>query len=121
VETEARPRSRRTALLLAGAALACAAGGALWFAHFVSQLRRDPGIVYRDPGTLDKLLRRGTDAERAGDRGAAITAYRFVVAVGRGRGSGGAGTDAAVAPYVAAAAAGLRRLGVSDTLPSPPR
>ncbi|HYT05125.1 MAG TPA: hypothetical protein VEM13_09640 [Gemmatimonadales bacterium] len=105
---------RRLALLLGGVALALAAAGAFWFTRFASQVGRDPALVYRDSGTLDKLLKRASDAERAGDRGAAITAYRFVEAVGQG-----GGPD--VAPYVTAARAGLRRLGVSDTPPGPPR
>ena len=78
--------------------------GALWITRFASAVRQDPGLVYRDPGTLDKLLKRGHDAEAAGDRGTAITTYRFVVAVG-------AGGDSALARYVAAARAGLKRLG----------
>ena len=78
--------------------------GALRITRFASAVRQDPGLVYRDPGTLDKLLKRGHDAEAAGDRGTAITTYRFVVAVG-------AGGDSALARYVAAARAGLKRLG----------
>ena len=104
------------ALVLAGAALVLAAGGALWFTRFASQVRRDPGLVYRDPGTLEKLLKRATDAERAGDRATAITVYRFVIAVGQG-----SRQEATVAPYVAAARAALKRLGASDTLPGPTR
>ncbi len=109
------------ALVLAGAALVLAAGGALWFTRFASQVRRDPGLVYRDPGTLEKLLKRATDAERAGDRATAITVYRFVIAVGQRSGGGGGGGETAVAPYVAAARAALTRLGASDTLPGPTR
>ena len=112
------------ALVLAGAALVLAAGGALWFTRFASQVRRDPGLVYRDPGTLEKLLKRATDAERAGDRATAITVYRFVIAVGQrsgGGGEGGEGGETAVEPYVAAARAALTRLGASDTLPGPTR
>jgi hypothetical protein len=110
-------RARRVALLLLGAALVLAAGGALWFFQFASQVRRDPTLIYREPATLDQLLKRANDAERAGDRATAITTYRFVMAVGQG--VGGASTD--VAPYVAAARAGLSRLGAADTLPGPPR
>jgi hypothetical protein len=116
--TEAMPgpprRARRVALLLLAASLVLAAGGALWFLQFASQVRRDPALIYREPATLDKLLKRANDAERAGDSATAITTYRFVTAVGQG-----AGVD--LAPYVAAARAGLNRLGVGDTLQGPPR
>ena len=108
------PRARRVALLLVGASLLLAAGGALWFLQFASQVRRDPALIYREPATLDQLLKRANDAERAGDRATAITTYRFVMAVGQG-----AGAD--LAPYVVAARAGLTRLGAPDTLPGPPR
>ena len=108
------PRARRVALLLVGASLLLAAGGALWFLQFASQVRRDPALIYREPATLDKLLKRANDAERAGDRATAITTYRFVMAVGQG-----AGAD--LTPYVVAARAGLTRLGAPDTLPGPPR
>lgn len=104
------------ALLIALATLALAAGGALWFVRFASQVQRDPGLVYRDRATLDQLLKRANEAERAGDRATALTTYRFIAAVGAAR---GAGPD--VAPYVAAARAGLTRLGAVDTLPGPPR
>jgi len=102
-------RARRLALLLLAASLVLAAGGALWFRQFASQVRRDPALIYREPATLDKLLKRANDAERAGDRATAITTYRFVVAVGQG-----AGTD--LAPFVAAARAGLSRLGAASSL-----
>jgi hypothetical protein len=107
-------RARRVALLLVGASLVLAAGGALWFLQFASQVRRDPALIYREPATLDKLLKRANEAEHAGDRATAITTYRFVMAVGQG-----AGAD--LAPYVVAARAGLSRLGVSDTLPGQQR
>ncbi len=67
------PRARRVALLLVGASLLLAAGGALWFLQFASQVRQDPALIYREPATLDKLLKRANDAERAGDRATAIT------------------------------------------------
>jgi hypothetical protein len=105
-------RARRVALLLAGVTLALVAGGGWWFVRFAWHLRRDPGVVYRDPTTLDNLLKRAGDAERAGDRATAITTYRFVASVG-------AGTE--LAPYAAAARAALKRLGAADTLPGPPR
>jgi len=107
-------RARRVALLLLGAALVLGVGGAMWFFQFASQVRRDPALIYREPATLEKLLERANDAERAGDRATAITTYRFVMAVGQG-----AGAD--LAPYVVAARAGLTRLGAGDTLPGPPR
>src|SRR5260370_40252852 len=97
-------RARRVALLLLGASLVLAAGGALWFLQFASQVRRDPALIFREPPTLDKLLKRATDAERAGDRATAITTYRFVMA-------GGEGGGAALAPYGAAGPAGLRPRG----------
>jgi len=104
-------RARRVALLLVGASLVLAAGGAVWFLQFASQVRRDPALIYREPATLDKLLKRANDAERAGDRATAITTYRFVVAVGQGAGG-------ELAPYVAAARAGLGRIAAADTLPT---
>jgi len=112
-ERPAPRRTRRVALGLAAAALLLAAAGAVWFHRFAGALGRDPGAVYRDPDTLAQLLKRGADAERAGDRGAAIVAYRFVIAVGERGGR-------ELAPYVAAARGGLRRLGAADTPPSPP-
>src|SRR5439155_13915392 len=106
-------RGRRVALLLVGASLLLAAGGALWFLQFASQVRRDPALSYREPATLDKLLKRANDAERAGDRSTAITTYRVLIAVGQG-----AGAD--LAAYVVAGRAGLTGLGAPDTLPGPP-
>ena len=97
-------RARRVALPLVAIVLVLTVAGALWVTRFASAVRQDPGLVYRDPSTLDKLLKRGRDAEAAGDRGTAITTYRFVVAVG-------AGGDSTIARYVAAARAGLARLG----------
>jgi hypothetical protein len=101
-------RARRLALLLLGVSLVLAAGGALWFLQFASQVRRDPALIYREPATLEKLLKRANDAERAGDSATAITTYRFVVAVGQGAG-------AELAPFVAAARAGLSRLGAASS------
>jgi len=109
-------RARRVALLLLGAALVLAACGAFWFFQFASQVRQDPAVIYREPATLDQLLKRADDAERAGDRATAVTTYRFVISVGQGAG----GASAHLAPYVAAARAGLNRLGAADTLPGPP-
>jgi hypothetical protein len=110
---------RRIALALAAAALALGAAGAFWLTRFARQVGRDPGLVYRDPGTLEKLLKRASDAERAGDRATATSVYRFVIAVAAE--SSGGGRRLEVAPYVAAARAGLTRLGVFDTPPGPPR
>jgi hypothetical protein len=110
------------AFFIALATLALAAGGALWFVRFASQVQRDPGLVYRDPATLEQLLKRANEAERAGDRATAIATYRFVARVGGERGVGAVtGGGAAVAHFVAAARAGLTRLGAADTLPDPPR
>jgi hypothetical protein len=106
------------AFFIALATLALAAGGALWFVRFASQVQHDPGLVYRDPATLEQLLKRANEAERAGDRATAIATYRFVARVG---GERGVGAGAAVAHFVAAARAGLTRLGAADTLPDPPR
>lgn len=105
-------RNRRLGVLLAGATVALGAAGAAWFFRFAQQVRRDPGVVYRDPTTLNNLLKRASEAERAGDRASAIATYRFVAAVGTGQ---------KWAPYAAAARAALQRLGAADTLPSPPR
>ena len=107
-------RARRVALLLLGATLLVAVGGALWFTRYASHMQRDPALVYRDPATLEKLLQRANDAERARDRATAVTTYRFILAVAQGGG-------VALEPYIVAARAGLTRLGVGDTLPGPTR
>src|SRR3989442_4954956 len=90
-------RARRVALLLVGASLVLAAGGAVWFLQFASQVRRDPALIYREPATLDKLLKRANEAERAGDRATAITTYRVVLAVGE-RGGGRLAAHRAAGP-----------------------
>lgn len=105
--------ARRVALILVGAVILLAAGGAIWFFRFAGEVRRDPALIYRDPTTLDKLLKRAEEAERAGDRATAITTYRFVADVGQG-------TNPALAPYIAAARAALNRLEGPDTRPSRP-
>lgn len=107
-------RARWLAALLVAVALVVAVAGAAWFARFAARAGRDPGLVYRDPGTLRTLLRRAADAERAGDRASAAAAYGFVDAVARGGGP-------ELAPYAAAARAGLRRLAAAGTPPGPPR
>src|SRR2546428_13649799 len=84
-------RARRLGVLLAGATVALGAAGAAWFFRFAEQVRRDPGVVYRDPTTLDNLLKRASEAERAGDRASAIATYRFVAAVGAGKDGGPTG------------------------------
>ncbi|HVH67408.1 MAG TPA: hypothetical protein VM716_06035 [Gemmatimonadales bacterium] len=109
-----RRRARRLALLLVSAVLILTAGGAIWFMQFAARTRRDPALIYREPGTLEKLLQRANEAERAGDRATAITTYRFVMTVAQGAG-------AELTPYVVAARAGLTRLGVADTPPGPSR
>ena len=115
-------KRRRVALTLAlaVAALTLGAAGAVWLTRFARQVGRDPGLVYRDPRTLETLLKRASDAERAGDRATAISTYRFVIAVGAGSGAD-RGRRAELARCVTAARAGLSRLGVPDTQPSPPR
>ncbi|HEX4627532.1 MAG TPA: hypothetical protein VH137_01990 [Gemmatimonadales bacterium] len=109
-----RRRRRRVALLLLSAALILVAGGGIWFIRFAARARRDPALIYREPATLDKLLQRANEAERAGDRATAITTYRFVMTVGQGAG-------AELTPYVVAARAGLNRLGAADIPPGPSR
>ncbi len=104
-------RARRLALFLAGLSLVLAAGGALWFSRTQVRMRTDPGLSWRTPEVLDRMLARGEEAERAGDRGAAIAAYRFVLRVG-------AGGEPAYEPYIAAARRALARLG-ADSGPSP--
>ena len=115
LETTAVPPRppRRVALLLTGAVLVLAGVGAIWFVRFAGEVRRDPALIYREPATLDKLLKRAEEAERAGDRATAIATYRFVADVGQG-------TNPELAPYIAAARAGLNRLGAPDTRPGRP-
>src|SRR2546429_8865451 len=81
-------RARRLGVLLAGATVALGAAGAAWFFRFAEQVRRDPGVVYRDPTTLDNLLKRASEAEQAGDPASAIATYRFVAAGGTREGGG---------------------------------
>lgn len=100
--------------MLGGAVVVLVVGGGVWFLRFAARVRREPALIYREPGTLEKLLKRANDAERAGDRATAITTYRFVLTVGQGAGP-------ELTPYVVAAQAGLSRLGAADTPPGPPR
>ncbi len=102
-------RARWLALALAGLSVVLAGGGALWFSRTQVVLQTDPGRSWRTPDVLDRMVARGETAERAGDRGAAVAAYRFVVRVG----SGG---DPTFEPYIAAARRGLARLS-ADSLP----
>jgi len=108
-------RARRVALALAAVALVLAAAGALSFRGFVTRTKHDPGFLYRDPATFEKLVKRSREAEAHGDRGTATATYRFILTVG-------AKGDSTLEPYVAAARAGLTRLtpGASDTLPGRP-
>ena len=101
-----RKRARHIGILLALVALALGVWGATTFQHTAEQVRADPGVSYRTPESLDKVLARGEEAERGGDRGSAIAAYRFIVAVG-------AGTNPELRPYIAAAQRALTRLGVA--------
>jgi hypothetical protein len=98
-------RARRIGILLAALALGLGVWGATTFQHTAERVRADPGLSFRTPESLDRMLARGEDAERAGDRGAAIVAYRFIVAVG-------AGTNPELHPYIVAAQRALTRLGV---------
>ena len=109
-------RSVRLGLALGVVALMLTAGGAITFRRFVRRAQSDPGLLYRDPATLAKVLQRARDAEAHGDRPSAIVGYRFIAAVG-------AGGDSTIAQYVAAARAGLERLTPPsfDTLRGPPR
>jgi len=82
--------------------------GVFGFWQSSKRIPADPGISYRSPTILDKMLVRAEQAERAGDRDAAIGAYRFVVAVG-------AANDPELEPYIVAAQRALVRLGYSPT------
>src|ERR1051325_11096026 len=98
-------RARRLGVVLAGATVVLGAAGAAWFFRFAEQVRRDPGVVYRDPTTLDNLLKRASEGDRARDRPRAIATSRFV-------GAGGTGKE--WAPYGAGARGPLKRLGAAD-------
>jgi len=98
-------RARRLGIFLAVLALGLGIWGATTFQHTAERVRADPGLSYRTPESLDKMLARGDEAERGGDRASAITAYRFIVAVG-------AGNNPELEPYIAAARRALTRLGV---------
>jgi hypothetical protein len=100
-----RKRAGRIGVFLAALALGLGLWGAITFQHTAERVRADPGLSYRTPESLDRMLARGEAAERAGDRGAAIAAYRFIVAVGTGR-------NPDLQPYIAAARRALTRLGV---------
>lgn len=98
-------RARNLGIVLALVALGLGLWGALTFHHTAKRVRADPGLSYRTPEALEKVLARGDQAERDGDHGSAIVAYKFIVAVG-------AGTNPELEPYIAAARRGLTRLGV---------
>ncbi len=104
-----RQRNRRVALALAVVALVLAAAGALSFRRFVDRTKSDPGFPYRDRATLEKVLKRAGEAEAHGARETALVNYRFIVAVG-------AHGDSTLESYVAAARAGLARLGADSLL-----
>lgn len=108
--------TRRIGLILGAVAIVLFGLGAFGFWRSSQRIGSDPGISYRSPTTLDKMLVRAEQAEKAGDRDAAIGAYRFVVAVG-------AANDPELEPYVAAARRGLARLGYkpTDSAPAPLR
>jgi hypothetical protein len=113
-----RLSTRRLGLLLGVVAVVLFGLGAFGFWRSSRRIGTDPGISYRSPTTLDKMLVRAEQAEKAGDRDAAIGAYRFVVAVG-------AANDPELEPYIAAAKRGLARLGYTPTdtnssRPAPP-
>lgn len=103
-------RTRVTGLLLGALIVALMVLGGRMFLRTERELSHDPGRSSRTPEVLDKMLARGEQAERAGDREAAIAAYRFVIAVG-------AGGDPAIEPYIAAASRGLARLGAAAKTP----
>ena len=99
-------RAARMGIFLAALALALGYWGATTFHHTAVRASTDPGLSFRTPESLDKVLARGEQAERGGDRGAAIVAYRFIVAVG-------AGDNPELQLYVTAARRALTRLGVA--------
>ena len=107
-------RARRLALVLAGVALAAAVAGGVLFARFGSQVAGDPGLTARNTEVLGKLLKRARQAEAAGDRAGAIAAYRFVAVVAV------RGDSAQFQDYLAAARAGLKRLGIASNTPPDP-
>src|SRR2546429_8559186 len=81
-------RARRLGVLLAGATVALGAAGAAWFFRFAEQVRRDPGVVYRDPTTLDNLLKRASEAEQAEDPARPAPTHRIIPAGGSRAGRG---------------------------------
>jgi hypothetical protein len=100
-----RSRARRIGVMLGVVIVTLVAAGGYLFMQSEAKWASDPGHSSRDPQVLDQMLARGEAAERAGDRGSAIAAYRFVLAVG----SNG---DPTLELYMAAARRGLTRLGV---------
>ncbi len=100
-----RSRARRIGVVLGVVIVGLVAAGGYLFMRSEARWAADPGHSSRDPQVLDQMLVRGEAAERAGDRGSAIAAYRFVLAV---RSNG----DPTMELYMAAARRGLARLGV---------
>ena len=103
-----RKRIRWIGIGLALVIVGLTAAGGYLFMRSEARWAHDPGHSARTPEDLDKMLTRAEAAERAGDRDAAIAAYRFVLAVG----SKG---DPMIELYMNAARRGLARLGASPT------
>ena len=98
-------RSNLLGIALGVLVIGLGVGGAAMYSRTSKRLAEDPGLAYRTPEALDKMLARAEDAERAGHAGAAVDAYRFIIAVG-------AAGNPELLPYIAAARRNLERLGV---------
>ncbi|HUL49165.1 MAG TPA: hypothetical protein VLT79_04020 [Gemmatimonadales bacterium] len=103
-----RKRSRWIGIGIAIVAVGLTAAGGYLYMRSEARWARDPGHSARTPEDLDKMLTRAEAAEHAGDRDAAIAAYRFVLAVG-------ANGDPMLELYMKAARRGLARLGATPT------
>jgi hypothetical protein len=77
-----RLRARIIGLILGALGITLTVSGVYLFKRSEARWSNDPGHSSRTPEVLDQMLLRGEAAERAGDRGAAIAAYLFVLAVG---------------------------------------